>query len=231
MMGFAQPAWGGQTGWPAQQQQQQQQQQWPQQQQQMQQMQQMQQAPQQNQWGMQQAAAAQKPAASNEVGASQNFAVSGCTHTMVGPIIRGSYTVAGENHQRRTYKRDAQVNGLDVMVYFWDERDGANFCGWWFGPKVGGDQVWAYHPDKSAQTPPLAGWKVPYDGPVDGTLSLSVGGAAAAKPNIWGAAAGKGQRQEQPAQQQWGQQQQHQQQQGAQWMQNQQQQQQMQEKQ
>eukprot|EP00928_Gymnodinium_smaydae_P001295 TRINITY_DN1048_c0_g1_i4.p1 TRINITY_DN1048_c0_g1~~TRINITY_DN1048_c0_g1_i4.p1 ORF type:complete len:986 (-),score=252.25 TRINITY_DN1048_c0_g1_i4:64-3021(-) len=241
MMGFAQPNWGmaqnaqAQNGWPAQQQQQQQPQQQQLQQQWAQQQQQMQQAPQQNQWAMQQAAAGQKPANSAEVGAAQKFAVSGCTHTMVGPIIRGSYTVAGDNHQRRTYKRDAQVNGLDVMVYFWDERDGANFCGWWFGPKVGGDQVWAYHPDKTSQTPPLAGWKVPYDGPVDGTLALSVsspGGGNVAKPNVWGAAAGKGQRQEQPAQQQWGQQQQQQQpQQGAQWMQNQQQQQQMQEKQ
>mmetsp|Transcript_80530 Transcript_80530/g.193155 ORF Transcript_80530/g.193155 Transcript_80530/m.193155 type:complete len:839 (-) Transcript_80530:110-2626(-) len=53
------------------------------------------------------------------------------------------------------------------MLYYWDERDGPNFAGWWFGPKVGGDQVWAYHNSRAAQTPPLRGWKVPYDGPVD----------------------------------------------------------------
>ena len=34
------------------------------------------------------------------------------------------------NHMMR------QVNGLDVMLYFWDDRDGPDFCGWWFGPKV-----------------------------------------------------------------------------------------------
>ena len=28
------------------------------------------------------------------------------------------------------------------------------------GPKVGGDQVWAYHPSSSATTPPKTGWKV-----------------------------------------------------------------------
>ena len=28
-----------------------------------------------------------------------------------------------------------EVNGLDVMLYYWDERDGPDFCGWWFGPK------------------------------------------------------------------------------------------------
>merc|ERR1712087_347083 len=65
-----------------------------------------------------------------------------------------------------------QVHGLDVMIYFWDDRDGPNFCGWWFGPKVGGDQVWAYHPDKSAPVPPSNGWKVPYDGPEDTTMKI-----------------------------------------------------------
>ena len=29
-----------------------------------------------------------------------------------------------------------KVNGLDVMLYFWDDRDGPDFCGWWFGPKA-----------------------------------------------------------------------------------------------
>lgn len=69
------------------------------------------------------------------------------------------------------------MNGLDVMVYFWDDRDGASFGGWWFGPKIGGDQVWCYHADKSAQTPPLSGWKVPYDGPLDPTFLLTPAGA------------------------------------------------------
>eukprot|EP00913_Durusdinium_trenchii_P007022 g6605.t2 len=53
-----------------------------------------------------------------------------------------------------------------VMLYYWDDRDGSDFSGWWFGPKVGGDQVWAYQPGKD-KTPPETGWKVPYDGSVD----------------------------------------------------------------
>jgi len=60
---------------------------------------------------------------------------------------------------------------LDVLIYYWDDRDGLAFCGWWFGPKVGGDQVWAYCADQ-AMTPPLAQWKVPYDGPVDPTFMV-----------------------------------------------------------
>merc|ERR1711920_1064299 len=64
------------------------------------------------------------------------------------------------------------VNGLDVMIYFWDQRDGPSFSGWWFGPKIGGDQVWAYH-SSQAMSPPKGGWKVPYDGPVDPTFVIS----------------------------------------------------------
>ena len=48
-----------------------------------------------------------------------------------------------------------------MQLYYWDDRDGASFCGWWFGPKVGGDQVWAYHPSNTATTPPKTGWKAP----------------------------------------------------------------------
>merc|ERR1719305_457835 len=57
--------------------------------------------------------------------------VTGCTHGTVGPIIRGNFILAGENHGKPCYKKDTQVNGLDVMTYFWDERDGVGFCGWW----------------------------------------------------------------------------------------------------
>ena len=47
-----------------------------------------------------------------------------------------------------------EVSGSDVMIYYWDERDGVALAGWWFGPKVGSDQVWAYNPD--LQTYPIA---------------------------------------------------------------------------
>ncbi|CAK0883943.1 unnamed protein product [Prorocentrum cordatum] len=101
--------------------------------------------------------------------------------------------MASPNHGKPTYKKDTQVNGLDVMLYFWDERDGKAFSGWWFGPKVGGDQVWAYHP-RNIATPPKSGWKVPYDGPVDPTLAIA-GGAGQAQ---------QGQQQKGGPQQGWG---------------------------
>ena len=28
-----------------------------------------------------------------------------------------------------------------LRLYYWDERDGVAFSGWWFGPKIGGDQA------------------------------------------------------------------------------------------
>merc|ERR1719247_1284426 len=154
-------------------------------------------------WGQQQpAAAAWGQQAQPQAAAGQNkdvtLIVTGCTHATVGGIVRGSFQLVGENHGKPTYKKDGQVNGLDVMSYYWDERDGPGFCGWWFGPKVGGDQVWAYHTDKNAAMPPQTGWKVPYDGPVDPTfvISYKAKGAAGGQPQ-----------QQAAQQQQWGQQQ------------------------
>ncbi|CAE8647428.1 unnamed protein product, partial [Polarella glacialis] len=131
---------------------------------------------QQQQLQMQQAQQAQQVQQPQEdlIGQEEHITVAGCTHATVGGIVRGNFTVLGENHGRPTYKKDQQVNGLDVQMYYWDERDGPNFCGWWFGPKVGGDQVWAYHPSSTATTPPKTGWKVPYDGPVDQSFVISV---------------------------------------------------------
>jgi len=106
--------------------------------------------------------------------------VGGCRHATLGVMIMGLYQLAGGNHGRPTYQKVGQVNGLDVMLYFWDERDGTGYCGWFFSPKVGGDEVWGYHTDKFAVLPPQHGWKVPYDGPVDPTLVIQMKPKAAA---------------------------------------------------
>lgn len=151
-------------------------------------------------WGQQQQQ--QQPYGSNK---DVTLVVTGCTHATVGGIVRGTFQLIGENHGKPTYKKDGQVNGLDVMTYFWDERDGPAFSGWWFGPKVGGDQVWAYHSDKGMM-PPQQGWKVPYDGPVDPTFVIQAKPKQGAQQQ-WGGAQqqwdGKGQ-QKGGQQQQWG---------------------------
>jgi hypothetical protein len=113
------------------------------------------------------AAIAQQQAAQggdDGVGAEQYIQVSGCQHATVGPIVRGGFVrAAGRgNHGKHVYMKDTHTNGLDVMIYFWDKRDGAAVSGWWIGPKIGGDQVWAYHASKTASSPPKTGWKVAY---------------------------------------------------------------------
>ncbi|CAE7245986.1 eag [Symbiodinium microadriaticum] len=94
-----------------------------------------------------------------DLDARAQISVSGCTHVSVGPIVRGNYSVDGSNHNKPAYRKEQKVSGLDVMLYYWDERDGVEFSGWWFGPKIGGDQVWAYQPTRATQTPPRTGWK------------------------------------------------------------------------
>jgi len=109
--------------------------------------------------------------------------VAGCSNPTVCAIIKGVFAPAGQNHGKPVFKKQGGDPNVSVLIYFWDERDGPNFSGWWFGPKVGGDQVWAYHGDRAAQSPPLAGWKVPWDGPEDPVLRLAqTGGPGGAPP-------------------------------------------------
>merc|ERR1712113_598403 len=41
------------------------------------------------------------------------------------------------------------------------------------GPDVGGEQVWAYHPSRTAATPPASEWNVPHDGAIDPTFAVT----------------------------------------------------------
>jgi len=78
------------------------------------------------------------------------------------------------NHGRKTYRKMERIAGhedTDVCLYYWDERDGADFCGWWFGSQVGGAQVWSRNASK-AMVPPRSGWTVPWDGPVKGDFHV-----------------------------------------------------------
>merc|ERR1712083_713879 len=60
-------------------------------------------------------------------------------------------------------------------------RDGADLCGWWFGPSAGGEMVWAYHPSRKATTPPAAEWNVPHDGAIDPTFTVTADRSLVAK--------------------------------------------------
>eukprot|EP00434_Breviolum_minutum_P042595 symbB.v1.2.037923.t1/scaffold5738.1/size24079/3 len=67
---------------------------------------------------------------------------------------------------------DGRAEAVDVYMYYWDSRDGPSFEGWWFGNKLGGTQVWSHNASGSL-TPPPSGWKIPWDGSVRATLSVT----------------------------------------------------------
>eukprot|EP00746_Dinoflagellata_sp_MGD_P099254 gnl/MRDRNA2_/MRDRNA2_40361_c0_seq1.p1 gnl/MRDRNA2_/MRDRNA2_40361_c0~~gnl/MRDRNA2_/MRDRNA2_40361_c0_seq1.p1 ORF type:complete len:902 (-),score=214.43 gnl/MRDRNA2_/MRDRNA2_40361_c0_seq1:66-2771(-) len=100
--------------------------------------------------------------------------VGGCQDDIVGGVVRGSYSLHSQNHGKPVYKKTEQVRGLDVLIYFWDEGNGTSYSGWWFGPVIGGDEVWAYNRDTTCMMPPSYGWQVPYDGPVDPFFQLTM---------------------------------------------------------
>uniref|UniRef100_A0A7S0A754 Uncharacterized protein n=1 Tax=Pyrodinium bahamense TaxID=73915 RepID=A0A7S0A754_9DINO len=84
----------------------------------------------------------------------------------------GEYIEKGVNHGRKVYMKahdKAVADYVDVLLYYWDSRDGPSFEGWWFGNTLGGTQVWSHCKD-SGLLPPGAGWKIPWDGPVRPTL-------------------------------------------------------------
>eukprot|EP00927_Polykrikos_kofoidii_P062732 TRINITY_DN5753_c0_g1_i4.p1 TRINITY_DN5753_c0_g1~~TRINITY_DN5753_c0_g1_i4.p1 ORF type:complete len:1625 (-),score=489.66 TRINITY_DN5753_c0_g1_i4:385-5259(-) len=99
--------------------------------------------------------------------------VGGCRNKTISDIIAGTYFPLTKNHGKVVYKKEGKSRGLDVLIYFWDERDGPELGGWWFGPNVGGDQVWAYHPDRTASMPPASEWNVPHDGPIDSSFAVT----------------------------------------------------------
>eukprot|EP00927_Polykrikos_kofoidii_P057621 TRINITY_DN5177_c0_g1_i4.p1 TRINITY_DN5177_c0_g1~~TRINITY_DN5177_c0_g1_i4.p1 ORF type:complete len:1994 (-),score=547.82 TRINITY_DN5177_c0_g1_i4:85-6066(-) len=84
----------------------------------------------------------------------------------------GEYKENGNNHGRKVYKKSVGAGAVDVFLYYWDMRDGQNFTGWWFGNMLGGTQVWS-HNSSAAVAPPLSGWKIPWDGAVRPTLTVS----------------------------------------------------------
>ena len=62
-----------------------------------------------------------------------------------------------------------------VVLYFWDDRDGFHLCGWWFGPDVGSNTVWAFNPGLS-WLPPVKGWQQPWSSPSPRTGDPGKGG-------------------------------------------------------
>mmetsp|Transcript_117465 Transcript_117465/g.332364 ORF Transcript_117465/g.332364 Transcript_117465/m.332364 type:complete len:397 (+) Transcript_117465:77-1267(+) len=89
-------------------------------------------------------------------------------------LANGAYRIAGENHQRPVFKHVAR----ELFVYYWDDRDGKMWEGWWLGPNVGGAMVWSFNTDH-APLPPARGWRVPWNGPVNEVVCFELSQSAA----------------------------------------------------
>lgn len=93
---------------------------------------------------------------------------------MVLQTLCGDFVENGNNHSRPTYQKSAVDAGKpppEVFLYYWDERDGPSFEGWWFGKSVGGNEVWSHNASKALR-PPAAGWKIPFSGAVTTTFHV-----------------------------------------------------------
>ena len=103
--------------------------------------------------------------------------VSTCSYSeTVSKTIQGQYTAKRWHHGKPVYEKETLPDcGMPVLIYFWDSRDGEKFHGWWFSPREGSSHVWAFNSsnlDPDDLTVPKSGWKVPFDGDVDTTLSI-----------------------------------------------------------
>lgn len=83
--------------------------------------------------------------------------------------LLGDYVEKASNHDRKVFQKVHQKDELpsgkkllDVLLYYWDDRENQAYKGWWFGNTVGGVQVWAYNPDNGLE-PPRIGWKIPWN--------------------------------------------------------------------
>mmetsp|Transcript_68045 Transcript_68045/g.121157 ORF Transcript_68045/g.121157 Transcript_68045/m.121157 type:complete len:211 (+) Transcript_68045:42-674(+) len=100
--------------------------------------------------------------------------VSSCIDETISKTIHGTYAAHSMHDGKVVYKKQESSQGLDVLIYYWNDSDNPELSGWWFGPSIGGDLVWAFHPSRKAITPPMADWNVPHDGPIDKTFSVKV---------------------------------------------------------
>lgn len=99
---------------------------------------------------------------------------SSCADSVISRTIHGTYFAHNTNDGRVVFKKEESFEGLDVLIYFWNDSENTDLSGWWIGPSVGGDLAWAFHPSLLAMTPPVSDWNVPHDGPVDSSFSIMV---------------------------------------------------------
>mmetsp|Transcript_55024 Transcript_55024/g.170460 ORF Transcript_55024/g.170460 Transcript_55024/m.170460 type:complete len:417 (-) Transcript_55024:164-1414(-) len=86
-----------------------------------------------------------------------------------GKYILGQYAEDGTwNHGKKVYRRIPTEEHKflpELKLFFWDDSDGKDLAGWWFGDNVGSGKVWSRNVCVTP-LPPMTGWQCPADGPV-----------------------------------------------------------------
>lgn len=98
------------------------------------------------------------------------LSVSGCSEQRIAEGVHGVFECCGTNHGRPAYK-NVENRSFTAFIYYWDDRAGPEFQGWWIGPKLGGEDVWVRQPS-NADLPPESGWYAPHDGSIDPGLQV-----------------------------------------------------------
>jgi hypothetical protein len=78
-----------------------------------------------------------------------------------------------KRHQGSICYKKRKINGDWTEAYiFVCPSSGPHQDGWWIGPEIDGNHVWAHHATKVNKMPPFSLWNVPYDQEVDKKLQI-----------------------------------------------------------
>jgi len=96
----------------------------------------------------------------------------------VAKFLNGTYAPSGTNHGKIVYSSIDRSDRQRILLYYWDGRDGPEQEGWWFGPEVGTEEVWAHNRSEgstSRMLPPVRGWCMLDSGMVDPDMTVTNG--------------------------------------------------------
>lgn len=93
------------------------------------------------------------------------------------PLLQGLYKYEGEFLDKEFFLKDdpGGDRSKQVKVYYWDDRQGAEFEGWWFGRETDRTATYAFNPSKDdafKAMPPPTGWQLPMGAAEDETFKV-----------------------------------------------------------
>ncbi|CAE7866918.1 ZCCHC6, partial [Symbiodinium microadriaticum] len=74
-------------------------------------------------------------------------------------LLVGDYNESGSHHGCKTFQRLLGASG-SMSIYYFDDSLGEENQGWYIGPEVAGDEVYAWSPETTNE-PPTSSWHIP----------------------------------------------------------------------